>query len=151
MDLASLKAEIQTGPLAAELAPFVISGSDAEIARRLNDPRFTGPKPRIVNARTILAEYPGGPMAAAAVLDKLDASALSAVKWAMSFIRGEGIDIGHAATRGMLDQLAAGGVITVTEAANLKSLGNVSRGRAEVLWNLTVTHEQVGQAMRGSP
>lgn len=150
MNYAALKVEIQTGPLAAELAPFVASGSDAEIAKRLNDPRFTGPKSRILNARTILAEYPGGPMAAASVLDKLDVSTLSAVKWAMSFIRGDGIDIGHVATQGMLDQLAAGGVITAAEAANLKQLGITPKSRSEIVVGAPVTHEQVGHALRGA-
>lgn len=34
-----LKAEIQTGPLAAELAPFVAAGNDAAIAEALNAKR----------------------------------------------------------------------------------------------------------------
>lgn len=150
MNYAALKAEIQTGSLAAELAPFIVSGSDAEIARILNDPRFTGPKSRIINARTILAEYPGGPIAASVVLDKLDASTMSAVKWAMSFIRGDGIDIGNPVTRSMLDQLASSGVITLAEAENLKLMGNAFVSRAEIALGSMVTHEQVGRALRGN-
>jgi hypothetical protein len=95
-------------------------------------------KSRIITARGILSDYPGGPAAAAAVLDKLDAAAstIPALKWAWKFISGEGLDIGSQATQGMLDQLAtaaAGNVLTPTESANIKNLALKSASRCEVL------------------
>ena len=35
------KTEIETGPLAAELAPFVAAGNDGQVVAILNDKRFT--------------------------------------------------------------------------------------------------------------
>lgn len=150
-----LKAEIETGPLAADLAPFVAAGNDGMVAEILNDKRYTGLSARIVNARTVMAEYPAGPAAAATLLDKLDSLSASvpAVKWAMGFIKGDGIDIGHPSTQGMLDQLAAGGLITTAEAANLKQMGVVPKSRAEVL-GVTIDITAVARALRnddGSP
>lgn len=39
--MATLRDEILTGPLAAELAPFVANGADNQIAAILNEPRYT--------------------------------------------------------------------------------------------------------------
>lgn len=84
---------------------------------------------RFISERGILESYPEGPIAADAVLSKLEAFASvghplsSIVKRATKFLgQAEGLDIGSAATQSMLDQLGLGGVITVDEAAKLKSL-----------------------------
>lgn len=100
-------------------------------------------KTRLITARGILSDYPGGPVEAATVLDKLETAApnISALKWAWKFITGEGIDIGHAATQGMLDTLAGAAVITSTEAANLKALALQPASRAEVLGLPVITEE----------
>ena len=151
MTPAELKAEIETGPLAAELAPFVTSGNDAAIANTLNEPRGSVMlRERLVSARGVLADYPGGAAAGAAVLDKLEAAAASvpAVKWVMSFLRSDGIDIGSPATQAMLDQLAQGGLITQDEANNLKSLGFGPASRAMTL-GATISHIDVAKALRG--
>jgi hypothetical protein len=146
------KTEIETGPLAAELAPFVAAGNDGQVAAILNDKTRGGTRLqyRLLSARGILADYADGPMAAAAMLDKLEAASVSvsAIKWVMTFLKSDGIDIGHPATQGMIDQLAAGGVLTTTEATNLKALGIVPASRAEVL-GATITHIDVAKAMRG--
>lgn len=145
--------EIETGPLATELAPFVAAGSDGQVAAILND-RTRGEtrlQHRLLSARGVLADYAGGPMAAAAVLDKLEAASTSvpALKWVMTFLRADGIDIGHPATQGMLDQLAAGGVLSAPEAAKLKALGFVPASRAEVAMGREATIFDVAQAIRG--
>jgi hypothetical protein len=44
-----------------------------------------------------------------------------------------GLDLGSNATRSMLDQLAAGGVITPAEAAKLKAIAE--RPAPQVTWN----------------
>lgn len=151
MTPAELKAEIETGPLAAELAPFVVSGNDAAIAAVLNERRGgTMLRSRLVSARAVLGEYPGGPQAAAVVLDKLEAAAASvpAVKWVMSFLKADGVDIGSPATQGMLDQLAAGGLITADEATKLKSLGYAQASRAEIAFGQTVSPTDVSETRR---
>jgi len=87
---------------------------------------------RLITARTVLAEYPGGPAAAAAVLDKLEALAvsISPVKWAMRFLTTEGgLDIASPATRAQLDALATGGALTSEEAEHLKALGEQTVSR----------------------
>lgn len=145
-----LKTEIQTGPMAAELAPFVASGNDSAIADALNAKRgSTMLRSRLMSARGVLGDYPDGPAAGAAVLDKLEAASASipAVKWVMSFLKAEGIDIGSPATQGMLDQLAAGGVLTTDEATKLKALGLMPASRAEIL-GATITITDVARALR---
>ena len=152
MNRTALKTEIQTGPLAVELAPYLASGNDTAIAAALNEQRGeTMLKERFVSARSILAFYPDGPAAAAVVLDKLEAAAASvpAVKWVMSYLKTDGIDIGGVATHGMLDQLAASGLITADEAAKLKSMGYSPASRAEIALGQAVSANDVAMALRG--
>lgn len=87
---------------------------------------------RMVNARTVLSELPGGPMAAAAVLDKLEdaAQSVSAVKWVLSFLKADdGIDIADDATRAAIDALVAGAMLTSEEGVALKALGETTQTR----------------------
>ena len=152
MNHTALKTEIQSGPLAVELAPYVTSGNDTAIADALNEHRGeTMLRERFVSARSILAFYPDGPAAAAVVLDKLEAAAASvpAVKWVMTFLKTDGIDIGGVATHGMLDQLAAGGLITADEATKLKSMGYAPASRAEIVLGQAVSANDVAMALRG--
>lgn len=145
-----LQNEIVNGPLSAELALFVAADNDVAVAAILNDKRFTGLKSRIISARGVLSDYPGGPMEAAAVLDKLEAAgpAVPALRWAISFLKGDGVDIGHPATQGMLDQLAQSGVITVAEAENLKTLGFAPTSRAEIVFGRGVSTTDVAASVR---
>jgi hypothetical protein len=85
---------------------------------------------RMITARAILAEL--GPAMGAGVLDKLEAFSLtnnpgaSAVKWAVRFLAQDGgLDVGNAATQGMLDQLS-GSVLTAPEVTALKAMARVS-------------------------
>ena len=101
----------------------------------LNALTETKVKTRMITARGILSDYPGGPAAAAVVLDKLDAATetIPALKWAFGFLKTpEGLDIGHPATQGMIDQLSPS-IITPEEAANLKALAIQPASRAGVL------------------
>lgn len=129
-----LSLEITNDPLGKGYAALLPDQPGA-VVNLLNDAVYTKYKSRIITARGILSDYAGGPAAAAAVLDKLDVAApsISALKWAWAFIKGEGLDLGHPATHGMLDQLATAAVITTAEAANLKNLSLQPASRAEVL------------------
>lgn len=86
----------------------------------------------MITERGILAKYPDGAVAADAILTKLEAFATagqpmsSIVARALKFLANTGgIDVGDTATRGLLDALAAGGVLTADEAAKLKGLASV--------------------------
>jgi len=79
---------------------------------------------RYVTARTVLAECDQG----SAILDALQAAATSdgAVKWALTFLgQDSGLDVGHPVTQTMIDQLAAGSVLSAEQAAALKALALV--------------------------
>lgn len=88
--------------------------------------------PTVVTARTVLAEMG---MAGAIALDKLEAAGSSnpVVRWAVKFLTGEGLDVGHPMSQSMLDQLAQAGVLTRTEADALKALALADQTRAEAL------------------
>lgn len=100
---------------------------------------------RLISARGIAAGYPGGPAAAEVVLLKLegarDALMASAdqsskvlgslLKRQLGFLAADGLDLGDAALRGMLDQFAAAGILTTDDAANLKALALVADPVAE--------------------
>jgi len=91
---------------------------------------------RFVTARTVLAECAGG----SAILDALVAAqSISAIAWALKFLaQDSGLDIGNAATLGMVDQLVAGNALTATQGAALKALANTPD---------LVTRDQVADAM----
>lgn len=129
-----LSDEIDNDPTGKGYAAF-LPDQPGHVVELLNAQTETMVKTRMITARGILSDYPGGPTAAATVLDKLDTAApnIPALKWAWTFIKGEGLDIGHSATQGMLDSLATASVITTTEADNLKSLAVQTASRAEVL------------------
>ena len=152
MNYANLQTEIQSGPLAVELAPYLDSGNDTAIANVLNEQRGeTMLRERMINARGVMAYYQDGPAAAAIALDKLEAATafVPAVKWVMSFLVTDGIDIGSAATQAILDQLAASGLITTDEASKLKLLGYAPVSRAEIMLGQGVSASDVAIALRG--
>lgn len=142
MNLTELKTELVNDPAVLGYAQLIAAGDDTALAAilgLLNTPTYTVVKKRIITALGILDACEGGPMAAAAILDKLETAAASipALKWVMRAINGNGIDIGSAGAQGMLDLLSAtigGNVLTTTEAGRLKTLGQGLGSRAEVVW-----------------
>lgn len=79
--------------------------------------------------RGILERYAGGPIAADALLTKLDSFGATAhpmasiVRRALKFLaQPDGLDVGSPATQGLLDALAAGGVLTADEVSGIKSM-----------------------------
>ena len=137
--------EITNDPTGKGYAAF-LPDQPGRVVELLNDQTETMVKTRMITARGILSDYPGGPAAAAAVLDKLKAAtpSISALNWAFGFLtESEGLDIGNAATQAMLDTLATAAVITTTEAANLKALALQKASRAEVLGLPYVDEEMV--------
>ena len=137
MDYAALVAELQSGPLATEIAA---AEGNQSIADLLNDPSKGGVIliATFVNARTLMSKV--GAEKGATILEKLTALVPSnpVIKWTMSFITSEGgINLGDPQTQGMIDQLAAAGALDqTTEAAPLKALGQKQGSRAEQLFGV---------------
>ena len=155
MNLAALKTEIQTGPLAAELAPFVASGSDAEIAKRLNraDIAHTKIVPlsdlvQYMSEQGLLANIAD---AAVNTADPAHAAARKVVATLrLSTELGvQTINMQRTSNITLITGLVTAGLMTSPQATALRALANILASRGTVLWGETVTHEQVGNALRG--
>ena len=125
MSPAEILAAIAASPALQALAAV---RNDAAIAAALSVGR-TKTASRFTSARGVLEKYPAGPVAADALLTKLEAYANAAqplsslVKRANGFLsQPEGLDLGSPATIAMLDALMAYGVITQAEHDGLKSI-----------------------------
>ena len=140
-----LSDEITNDPAAKGYAQY-LPDQPGRVVELLNAQTESMVKSRMITARGIMSDYPGGAALAAGVLDKLDGAAASipALRWAMGFLKTpDGLDIGHAATQGMITQLATAAVITTDEADKLKALALQPASRAEVLGLLPVTEEML--------
>lgn len=103
-------------------------------------------QPRIVSARGIAAEFPGGPVAAEVVLMKLEGAAAAAsastdqsqkvlgslISRQLRFLAADGLDFGSPALRGMLDQFVSMSILTQAEVDGLKSLADVPETISEM-------------------
>lgn len=139
--MTTLSDELRTDPKGLGYAPLMPSAPGMVVVL-LNALTESMVKPRFITARTILAECDDG----AGVLDALSAAAseISAVKWALTFLSTDsGIDVGHARTQGMIDNLVEVGAMRQTLAEQLKALAIQPASRAEVLGLGVVTEEQV--------
>jgi len=134
-----------------ELTALAADGSTQAIADALSDGRT-----KVVNlmltARGLSERYEGGPIAAEAVLMKLEATrdAMlasadqgqrvlgSLLRRQLSFLGSDGLDFGAPALRSMLDHFAQMGILTADEVTRLKALAVVPD---------VVTHAQVGEAL----
>lgn len=133
MDYTVLKTELNTDPQGLGYAALLPSAT-GRIAEILNEVSAvnTEVSTRMVTARAILAECASG----ATILDKLEAAGTvnSAVKWAVKFLgQDAGIDVGHSATRAMIDALVVATVLTESEANQLKNMAVVHTSRARAL------------------
>lgn len=144
--LRALRDDIAADPVLAGL-PITSDGAFA-IADAYNTVVGKARAPMIVTARTVLAEMG---MAGAVALDKLETAGSSnpVVRWAVKFLTGEGLDVGHPMSQSMLDQLAQAGVLTRTEADALKALALADQTRAEALlapWRGRLSWQDVERA-----
>lgn len=126
----SLQSELQNDPLNRGYAAF-LPDAPGVLADMMNARIYTMVKEKFVTARGVLAAHGS---AGAAVLDKLEtlAASNSEVKWAMRFVTSDGIDVGHANTRTLLDALVPA-VLTQVEADLIKNMAVQPASRAEVL------------------
>ena len=120
--------------------------NDAEIARLLSVGR-TKVMSHFASERGILERFPAGPLAADALLTKLENFAAagqpmsSIVHRALKFLaQPEGLDIGASTTQGLIAGLAAGGVITTGERDGLIAMATKPD---------PITADQVSKAING--
>lgn len=148
MDYASLKTEIDTGPLVAEC----VGKTDAEIAAVLNDRRFfrrvlvpiADLQAYIYTQGTIWwdiqgaaadAQHPGH-IAARAVVDLMGA-------------RFSNLDFSLARVQEVLDGLVLTGLLTTQQRADLEAMSYVTASRGEIIGLGTITYGDVSRALRG--
>lgn len=115
----------------AELQGYQAAGNVEAIARAVSNGRVKIAS-HFASERGILERFPAGPIAADALLQKLEAfsgsghAMASIVRRALKFLaQAEGLDIGSPATLGLIDALMAGGVITQAERDGLRAMATV--------------------------
>lgn len=137
MDYAALKAEIESGPLAAELAPLVARGSDGDVANALNAvrPEVTADRATIPAHEVFEAIVPA------------EWAALSAAeKQRVQTVLGMGsINLKGGNTRASLAAAFAPGTVTRT---NLVALQQAPTSRALKQFGVNVTADDVQKALR---
>ena len=139
IDAAILRTEIKSGPLAAELAPFVMHGKDYDIASVLN--RADRPGRRMLEIDEIVSDAMSKgywvPIKAAAS-SSLDPKVRAAAITALDFVtlRKENVDIDHQSIRSLTDQLVAGGVMSKEQQDGLYALANMTMTRGEQLFGI---------------
>lgn len=160
IDLAALKAEIQSGPLAAELAPLIAAGRFHAAADVLNRKDYRGPVPLeelssycvtrgVTGAVQTLDEIPlGGTIAEGGTMTAQIKGLLKTVltivqtDWRLSVA-----DMDDPAAAGLFAGLAALGVITPQQQVEIDALANGRRGRAEIVVGRPVTYSDVTDAL----
>lgn len=148
MDYSALKNLIDAD---ATLAQWVTDRRDQDIADALNAPAVESPKPYYVNARTLMAV--ADIQTAETVLAALKAQSptLFEIMLRVGSTDGTtgGVDVSLDATRAFIDQLQAGGAISVEQAAAIKGLGRQMVGKAQAAGLGPVSHTDVAIALRG--
>jgi hypothetical protein len=129
MTLQEIRAAIAAS---AELQALAVAGSFGPIATALSIGR-TKLASHFASERGVLERFPGGPLAADALISKLEAFALtthpmsSIVRRALKFLaQAQGLDIGSPATQGLIDALLSIDVITQTERNGLRAMATVA-------------------------
>ena len=160
-----LRTEIESGPLAAELASHWSSGSDRDIAAILNDKRYAGYVPinelaayccteGITGAILALDTIPIGTDLAPGVPMSLQIKGL--LKTVLTLVqidfRLQLADVTLPSFGAALDGLLSLGVLTSGQRAAIVALGNNRQSRAEVAfgYGTTVSDSDVGNARKVS-
>lgn len=133
--LAALIGRALTAQEQVELAPMVQAGQTGRIGEYLSARRLVVTS-HLVSARGLAERIAGGPLAAEAVLLKLEGARDSMLASAdqqqrvlgsllrrqLGFLAGDGLDFGSPALRTMLDQFAALGILTAAETQAAKDV-----------------------------
>lgn len=138
MTPAELKTEIQTGPLAAELAPFVAAGNDEKVAAILNR-KDIPEKKRVL--MSVLVDYLSEQGILANIADvALNAAAAghAAARKVVATLRLStelgvtSINMKRAGNQALITDLVTTGLMTAAQANDVKALANTTFSRAEV-------------------
>ena len=141
MDYAALKAEIETGPLAATLAPFVTDGNDGAIAEALNADYATQTG-SVARARfTIWAASTGMRAVIRDHAINLDSPLRAIAITLEDFLGGasETLDFAKAENQTMLAAWVTAGSCTQTQADSLLALSQKTVSRAQQIFGQQVT------------
>lgn len=129
-------------------------GDIAQVEALINAPNRSRLVSHFASERGILDRYPGGPLAADALLLKLEAFAqtghalASIVRRALKFLgQPEGIDLGSGGVQSMLDALAGGGVISADERGGLRAMATLPCSRADQIGLPYVTDTMIREAL----
>lgn len=136
MTPAELKAEIDTGPLAAELAPFVAAGNDNDCAAMLNAmSQAVIALPTIGKGALLRGIIPALDQLATGVnLSGVALTAQISAKWTNRFAAlraGDDVMVLDAALMGLLGQLVTDGLMLQPY---IDAFSKRNGSRAEVLW-----------------
>lgn len=149
-----LKAEIQTGPLAAELAPFVAAGNDLQVAAILNRQDIAGKKRA---AMTDLVNYLSDQGILANIADAaLDTAATghAAARKVVATLRLStelgvtNINMERAGNQALIGNLVSAGLMTGAQANGVKALADTLLSRAETLWGRSISANEVSETRR---
>lgn len=142
--------EINSGPLAAELAPHVAAGNDGAIAEILNTPRYAavGPVSRAHFAiwaasgpRSAIEDHATNPNS------PLRASALTLKDFLIG--AADSLELDNASVAEMLSGWLDAGAITQGQHDALLALGARTISRAEQIGMENITAADVARALRG--
>lgn len=141
INLAQLRTEIQTDPLALGYAPFVASGNDGGIQDLLNTPSGRSVQRETVTANQLLGTVTASEYAAlTAVQRDLWQAILTATA-------NSGVPLKDAQIRSQLGAVWGSG--TTTRAAIVALQTNSNASRADFLFGESVTIPQIALALRG--
>ena len=115
-----------------------------QVAADLNDPRYVLLTERMISERTLFAVL--GAERATAVLDALEDMpdrVMQRICRMLTDVSAGGVDISLAEARGMIDQFAAGGLLTDAESAAIKALAENKTSRAQQIGYSEITAAMV--------
>ncbi len=122
--------ELRTDPQAMGYATM----ADIDAAKAMTTPYTTRVVPTPVGIGRIMSAL--GAARGGAFFDALDSAAVSdpVLRWTMAILQSGGtIDVGDTEARAQLDALAANGVISAQDAADVKALAEVPASRADLI------------------
>lgn len=115
-----------------------------QVAADLNESRYVTLSERMISERTLFAVL--GSERATAVLDALEAMpdrVMARIYRMLTDVSSGGVDIALPEARGMIDQFAAGGLLTGNEAEAIKSLAETRQSRAQQIGYSEITAAMV--------
>lgn len=128
-DMEALKTELENDPLGRGYSGMTA----AEVRDSLRAQNITVTKPTMATGRTIMDGL--GVQTGGEVLAALESAAGSdpGVKWALEYIKRDGVDLGNSTTRTQLDALESNGVLQSGQADAIKALAETQISRAQQL------------------